>query len=401
MSFANGYLRKKRNFEQEIPIKTIPDWNDIRGYIDKIPDSKSTNELKNSLKILYIFSLMPNELVRKSTEKESLRGTDLVETTIEGEQALILNIPTSKRGGKIRKTAIPLNPKYEPWAKDILNYCENLSDDYIYHKVFRELQVDVKLNCFLNYEWYAPLYRGKSEEAQSHATTKNEKLKMSLRTLQSIREWELCLCHGFDKYDFMNFYGREFGADYNEYFEKLLHKNDYYFKDDFLKAVELYETVFCPSHWDVYDYKDYMEVVKKLKRKQIIQSPLVEINLADNVDRSKYKYFKGQGESKDHTELKIGFGDYLVNQYGSTPEQISYETSNLDVVDYKNKIIVECGHTSPAKLLDSFNDVLTGITNVNEFWVAQFCHKKGVSKCHKFIKPKHLLIDNSMLKARM
>jgi hypothetical protein len=278
----------------------------------------------------------------------------------------------------MRKVASPLNTKYEPWAKDILDYCENLSDNPIYHNVSRMLQNDAKVNCFKNFIWHVPIYSGK--------TTNKEDDSFKLSHLNDIREWELGLCHNFNISDFNNFLGKELETDYS-YFNKLLNKNDYYLYDDYKKAVELKEEVFVPEHNERYYIKEFIEIVKKMKRKYITRTGPIKLNLMSEV-LTEYKSYKGKGEGNEHGILKKSIGKYLVTNYNSNIDDITFELANLDVVDPKKGIIVECGHINPVKLLDGFNDALEGVTNINEFWVLHFRDNQNMNTCFKFTKNK-------------
>ena len=73
----------------------------------------------------------------------------------------------------------------------------------------------------------------------------------------------------------------------------------------------------------------------------------------------------------------------------SPSKNISFEEANLDVIDFENGIVIECGHTSPRKLLDSFNGVFTNIKEINEFIILQFYDETDYNSFYyKFIKSK-------------
>ena len=48
--------------------------------------------------------------------------TDVFEWRSQKEEVAIFTVSTAKRGGMERKIALPLNPKYEPFTKPLLNY---------------------------------------------------------------------------------------------------------------------------------------------------------------------------------------------------------------------------------------------------------------------------------------
>jgi hypothetical protein len=377
---------RKWNDEVDNPIKILPNWEMIREYIDKLTDE----EIKNALKILYLFGLSIGELAKRDAQDDGLRGTDVTETIVNGEPALTIKIRTSNRGQKKRQVVVPLNSKYEPWSKDILNYCENLSSELVYPNVKRVLEQQIIVNAFRNFVWFAPLYKGKISE-------NTDRVRFTSTNLRDLREWELGLGHNFNQYDFNTFFGKEFNLNYSMYFDKLLRKNDFYLYDDFVKAVELKEAIFVPQHQEQYFIKELMEITKKIKRKYIILTGPFKLNIMKET-LAEYKSYKGgRGESFEHEILKKSIAKYLVTNNNSKFENISWELANLDVVDSQNKIIVECGHSNPVKLLDGFNDALEGVKDIKEFWVLQFSDSEGINMCYKFIKNDNLFLKQSVL----
>ena len=365
-------MSKKRNTyttKESTSQKIIPDWNLIREIIDKIDDP----EIRITLQICYLFGTRLQELVRGQTRQEPIIGNDFSEASISGEDALVLEIPTARRGWKSRAVAIPLSSRYEPWAKDILHYSEEKADEPIYPKVTRVLQVYVK-NTFSYLEWPTPGYKKKKEK-------RINRVDVTLKHLPEIREWELGLCHNFTNYDFKNFFGKEYDPDYSVYFQKLLRKSDYYNREDVIKAIEMKNIIFNPSSNEKYYYKEYMDIVKNIKRKFISQEKPMEMKIDPKL---LLMHSYSGSESKEHRVLKSNAKKCLE----SYSNNISFEEANLDVVDLKNGIIIECGHTSARKLLDCFNEVYEDIIKINEFWILQFYDSDYISSCFKFIKSK-------------
>jgi len=350
--------------------KIIPDWTEIRKRIDGI----GVPEIKNILQISYLFGTGLQELVRGRTQQEPIKVNDFSETTIAGEEALVLEIPTARRGWKPRKVAIPLNPKYEPWTKDVLYFSEEKGEEPIYPKVSRVLQNKIK-GFFKYLEWPTPGYKKKKEK-------KINKVDVTMKHLPEIREWELGLCHNFTDYDFRNFFGKEYDSSYEVYFNKLLKKSNFYFTEDVVNAIELKNVVFNPPSNEKYYYKEYMNIIKKIKRKFIIQEEprtiIIDPSITTNLPSS-------GTESKEHKILKANTSKLFTSPFNN----ISFEEVNLDVVDIDNGVVIECGHTSPRKLLDSFNGVFKNIKEINEFIILQFYDETDYNSFYfKFIKSK-------------
>jgi len=361
MTFNSNYQNKTQR------AKEIPDWTLIRKLIDDIDNY----DIRNILRISYLYSTRIQELVRKTSSETSLSGNDFYQTNIDGEEALVLQIPTARLGGKPRRVAIPLNPKHEKWSKEILHFSEEKANDFLYPNVARVLQYDVK-KYIVDLEWPSPGYKRKKEKEKN-------RVNITIKHLPEIREWELGLCHDFNEYDFSHFLGKEYESDYNVYFNKLKNKSDFYYYDDIVKAIELKNVVFNPTPREKFYYKEYMDVAKKIKRNYIKQEESLLLNINPDIPAST---LSGGRESKEHTALKINAGILLEKNSDS----ISYEEANFDVVDLKNGIVVECGHTSARKLFDSFDDVYESLGKITYFWILQFYDENNDSNLYKFTK---------------
>lgn len=345
----------------------IPDWHTVRDIIDKIDDIES----KNTLRVSYLYGTNIQELVRGPTRKVTITGNDFFTKSIDGEEALVLKIPTAKRGYKPRYVAVPLNPRREPWSEKILSYSEEKANQPFYKKVNRVLQDDIKLIHFLGYEWSPTWYKKKKKMHE-------ERVAFTHKHLSEIREWELGLCHNFTEYDCNHFFGKYYNSDYNVYFEKLLNKTDFYDTDDIIQAIILKNHIFSIER-NRYFYKVFMEIQKMIKRGYIERLPSIKLNIDTSIDISSIP--KQSGEH--HRILQSNIKKYLEKN----SDQVVCEDSNLDVVDFKRGIVVECGHTEVGKLFDCFNEVFSGIKNIEEFWILTFYDKlEYLSLCHKFIK---------------
>lgn len=353
--------------------KPIPYWMDIRNEINEIPDY----EEKMTLKITYLFGTSIDEIIRETSKDKTITGNDFYVASINDEDALLLEISTIRQGRNKRIIAIPLNPKYELWTQEILDYTEEISTNMIYRNVFRQLQNKIMTDYFNKFEWSSPMYDTKTEKDKT-------RVNVTHRILPLIREWELSLCHNFNEYDFKNYFGETFNPDYNVYFNKLLNKSNYYNVHDVSKAIELKYGIFNPSNIEKYFYKEYLEVIKMIKRKFIKRYDIEMMKINPNLSLAKTK--GGKGGKDKHYILKSNAIHELKKKNSN---EISDEIANLDVVDFKNGIVVECGKTSVRKMLDSFNGVYDEIKNVNQYWVLQLYDSDYMSSCYKFEKTEH------------
>lgn len=345
----------------------IPDWEIVRNTINNIEDIES----RNTLRVSYLFGTSIQELVRGQTRKTTITGNDFYTESIEGEELLILKIPTIRRGFKPRYVAVPLNPKIEPWSEKILNFSEEKANKYFYKNVNREIQDDIKKIYFLEYEWPPTWYKKKVKMHE-------ERVPFTHKHLSEVREWELGLCNNFTEFDCNHFFGKFYNSDYKVYFKKLLNKSDFYDIEDIVKSIVLKNRVFSQAR-NRYNYKVFMKIQKMIKRNYIELEPPIRLTMDTNLD---YSFIKKKS-SKEHKILQANVKKILEKKSA----QVVCENSNLDVVDLIQGIVVECGHTEAGKLIDSFNEVFTGVKDIKNFWVMTFYDKfDHISHCHKFFK---------------
>ncbi len=60
------------------------------------------------------------------------KTTDLTEIIKMKEEVAVFTVSTEKRKGLIRVIGLPLNPKYEPWTQDIVNYFQERKNRNIF-----------------------------------------------------------------------------------------------------------------------------------------------------------------------------------------------------------------------------------------------------------------------------
>jgi len=350
----------------------IPDWNGVRYVIDKKIDDI---ESKNTIRVSYLFGTWIQELVRGRTRKVTIKGNDFFTKSIDGEEALVLRIPTAKRGFKPRYVAVPLNPKCEPWSEEILSYSEEIADKPFYKNVNRVLQDDIKKIYFVDYKWPPTWYEKKVKMHE-------ERVPFTHKHLSEIREWELGLCHNFTEFDCYHFFGKFYNSNYNVYFNKLLNKSDFYNTEDIINSIILKNRVFSQAR-NRYDYKIFMDIQRMIKRNYIERQPPIKMKIYTNIDLSLIPEQSG----KVHRILQANAKKQLETDPETKSSQVVCEDSNLDVVDFEKGRVVECGHTEAGKLFDCFNEVFSGIKDIKEFWILTFYDKlQYVSLCYKFKK---------------
>ena len=325
------------------------------------------------MKIMYLFGVRISELLPKKKGGEAIKGKHFSIVNVEGEEALQLIIPTSWQAGKSRQVVVPLNPKYEEWSKDILNLSEEKYNEKILDIVGRTLQQHISdgfHDLFLYERGYFSYKKGVKKYHRSRTDF------LQTKHFKEIREVELVLTHSFTPYELKNYFGIKGYMNDLSYFRKLLTKSDIYINADIEGSIKLYKHIFNPEE-DIYN-NIYMDIQKMIKKEQIILLPIEYVNINENVPPSPKK----GNDVLEHRLLK-GNIKIMLEKLGS--KEVSFEDANLDVVDFTNKIAVECGKSNGSKLLDLNYNVYQNIPNIHELWVLDYYDENNDSLLYKFI----------------
>ena len=124
---------------------------EVRARIEKIKDERYRHA--------FMFQLLICGRISEVCGKYAPLGTDFVEMNftvpifkekvINGDKytiveptvvpAVMFIVKTAKREGRLRPCAVPLDPKYEPWAKPVLEYFKKAGDDhpFMFHRNFK------------------------------------------------------------------------------------------------------------------------------------------------------------------------------------------------------------------------------------------------------------------------
>lgn len=110
--------------------KVMPSYGQIRDRIDAIGETFSVKSNKwlpksaddEQYKMAFRFQLLTAARISEVCGPYLLRKADMFEVEFNGVPALLFCVRTAKRKGKPRPSAVPLDPKYEPWAKELRDY---------------------------------------------------------------------------------------------------------------------------------------------------------------------------------------------------------------------------------------------------------------------------------------
>ena len=138
---------------------------EIRECIEGIGDVITVQDVKNvpnhhddyQYKMCFKFQLLAAGRIAEIAGKYAPRGIDAYEVdftigteTVDDieediiESSIMVVLKTAKRSGRLRACALPLDPKYEPWAKEIAEYFEDAGEK-------RPFQFDKKLESSKSY----------------------------------------------------------------------------------------------------------------------------------------------------------------------------------------------------------------------------------------------------------
>ena len=343
-------------------------YNELRRAINNVSDYS----IRNVFRIIYLFGTQKEELFGKGKERKTVKGNDFYISSINDTDALLLDIKTVKGSKQKRTIAIPLSSQYEPMAELVLNYVEKIGDNPVWTQTYENLNLKMRKQGILKI-MSIPV-RPTKGTSKSGVIEK----RVTLKHFTEIRELELSLCHRFNEIDLKVFNGDIASVDYNTYYPKLLNKSDYFFASDVYNSLYLKNVVFNPQNQEKYNYREYMELQKLIKRENVKQEPLEIVKIDTNVDVSGLT--AGQSGALGHKILMMN----AIRLMGSQMQNIVFEKENLDVVDLEQGIVVECAQTFARKLLGSYHNTYEEIKGINEYWILQDYNQDNQSKLFKF-----------------
>lgn len=178
---------------------------DVRKRIISVPNEDVRFGLMDS----FLKAARASEVVSVASEKDTTtpygpRGTDASEVTWQQddhtEQAAVFRVRTAKREGFERYAALPLDPKYEPWARPLLDYFISKKNDHVFPFTRQTLFVYAK-EAFagLNYDIEPQKINGKKIERHQR--------EAGVHFLRHVRASELGWFYGFTPADLASFCG--------------------------------------------------------------------------------------------------------------------------------------------------------------------------------------------------
>lgn len=207
----------------------VPEPREIRALIESVSKTK----VRTALKFQYITASRISEVCGKwAIMPKSFETTSHIFR--DEEHPLMIFKLFSKTMNEIpRSVALPLDGKYEPWAKDVLSYCLNRSTENKKRKIFNLSPRTVQRYCeklFKGFSYFIEGYSHLKKKVPGHYRN------VLTHGLRHIRATELLNKYGFDGIDITIFCGwsitRDFGmprmakryvyGQWARYFPKLL-----------------------------------------------------------------------------------------------------------------------------------------------------------------------------------
>ena len=110
----------------------MPTYLEIRDRIDAIGRDFSVKDIgflpnyadDEQYKMAFMFQFLTAARISEVCGPYIFRRDDTFEVDFNGEPAVLFIVRTAKRKGKPRPCAVPLDPKYEPWARPLMKYIQ-------------------------------------------------------------------------------------------------------------------------------------------------------------------------------------------------------------------------------------------------------------------------------------
>lgn len=194
---------------------------DVRRRIGVLPKSRARYILMAN----YLLGCRISELisVKSPGDTTTARGgvgsdVSIVDYEQEGvsAQAVLFRLKTAKREGEPRIVALPMDPKFEPWAKELADYSISMGSEPVF-PFTRQLAFKYAQKTFKGLWYKIEKYYSITDEQKEQILKDGEKRERTLETqhlkrfglhaLRHVRSSELVEYYGFDAFDLALFGG--------------------------------------------------------------------------------------------------------------------------------------------------------------------------------------------------
>jgi hypothetical protein len=216
---------------------------EVRKRISQV----ESQPIRYALMDAYLKAARASEVVAFASRSDTTtpygpKGTDASEALFyppsggDPEPAVVFTVRTAKKDGAVRYVALPLNPKYEPWSKELFEYYKKRKDKYVFPFTRQTLYNHAK-KAFAGLKYEIAPQRFKDEEIGEH-----EK-EAGVHFLRHLRASELVGVYGFTPMELASYCGWSYRAagltpvmmryvsySWQSYFPKLLRPSIYVLK---------------------------------------------------------------------------------------------------------------------------------------------------------------------------
>ena len=187
--------------ERTSDLSNMPPVDSIRKRIESV----DTEEARFCLMAEYLLCARISEIVGITSPSDlgktlarGPKGTEVKLDVFElgpiREEAAIFTVYTAKRGGIERKIAIPLNPVYEPWTRELYNYFVKHGNNRVF-PFTRQKAYKYAQEAFEDLTYPIEPYRVGGDKVKRHFR------KFRTHALRHARATELIEFYGFDHFD--------------------------------------------------------------------------------------------------------------------------------------------------------------------------------------------------------
>lgn len=206
--------------------KKIPTVKQVRDIINRVGvdiDPRNNrrvrknldlHQLQSALKYQFLTACQASQVSGKYGPIKRIDVENAIELKIGNKKAVIFLIKKTKvrkRTQKVYAPCIPLDSKYEPWTKEVLDYMQDNDNPFQFNtnpaSSKRQLEAATK-EIFKDYIWMYKEYRGvrKKEDGDiEYVNIPAREKKFSNGGIQKIRVVDLISNYGFDYNDVITF----------------------------------------------------------------------------------------------------------------------------------------------------------------------------------------------------
>jgi hypothetical protein len=116
----------------------MPTYLEIRDRIYRIGTDFDVTDIKQipknadseQYRLGFMYQLLIAGRISEMCGHYAPKGNEVYEVSFNDVSAAMFVVKTAKREGKLRASSLPLDPQYEPWTEEVLEYFKRTGEDY-------------------------------------------------------------------------------------------------------------------------------------------------------------------------------------------------------------------------------------------------------------------------------